>query len=50
LGRSVTVSLTCGELADIYMALTVAVDLLGKRDLAETRSKIADILYENCRE
>ena len=50
MGRSVTISLTCCELADIYIALTIAIDIFGRRDLAETRSRIAEVLYRECGE
>jgi len=32
------------------MALSIAIGVFGKHDLGETRNKIADILYENCRD
>ena len=46
--RVVDVKLSCSELGDIYMALVIVVDLLGK-DLSKTRDRIAEI-YEKCRE
>ncbi len=45
----VDVKLSCSELGDIYMALSILVDLLGKHDLSKTRDRIAKI-YEKCRE
>ena len=47
-GKVVPVSLSCYELADIFMALTIAVDILGKHDLGETRKKIAEVLRKEC--
>ena len=49
-GRLIPVSLSCYELADIYIALTIAVDIFGKHDLTETRRKIAEIFYRECRD
>ena len=42
--RSVSVSLSCDELLDIYMALSVMIEVFGKCDLVEIRNKIAEIL------
>jgi len=48
--KVVQVSLSCYELADIYIALTIAVDIFGKHDLTETRRKVAEIFYRECRD
>ena len=49
-GRLIPVFLSCTELADIYMALSIIIDVFDKRDLVETRKKIAEVFYERCRE
>ena len=43
----VKVNLDCSELADIYMALVVVVNL-GKKDLTKLRDKIAQELETKC--
>ena len=47
--RIIDIRLTCDELCDIYMALNIVVDILGKRDLVEIRDKIVRILSEKCK-
>ena len=44
--KSITISLTCDELSDIYMALNIVVSVFGKRDLVEIRNRIAKKLSE----
>ena len=50
MARSVAISLTCDELADIYMALSITIEIFGKHDLLEIRDKIAKMLSEKCKD
>ena len=47
--KDVSISLTCNELADIYMALNIVIKVFGKHDLVSTRNKIAKVLLEKCK-